>query len=162
MPCLYGGSYLRRMIQRVFVLAAIAAFCSCSGSGDSGSMERSWTPPAPGTIVAADSVRIVEDSLNNGFFGARLRVAEGNDGKAAFRYDIEMHYGKAEGKGIIVMPYGGENLRPLLRVQDERTIVMGFIPGELGGGDTSFHPYYRIDGSRVAIKLAPLASYKIQ
>jgi hypothetical protein len=147
------------MIYRAIALASLVAFCSCSGSKGSNSSQ--WTPPAAGVLVAADSVRIANDSLNNGYFSVYLRVAEGNRPNDAFRYSVEARYMKAEAQGTIAMPYGGKGLKPSLRIIDDRTIVMGFVPGELGGGDTTFHPYYRFDGSYLSIHMVPLAAYQI-
>ena|SRR2546423_433884 len=123
--------------------------------------ETLWIPPAPGTIVAADSMKVTGDALNNAYFSVRLSVGEGNIGKKnkGFRYDVHATYGKAVADGIIIMPFGGEHLKPLLRRGDGYNYIIGFIPAI--NGDTTFHEYYRIGGDKEFIKIVPLKGYTI-
>lgn len=150
------------MFIRVFLIAALTGLWGCSGESGS-SKEKAWTPPAAGTLVAADSIALQNDFA--GYFSVYLRVAEGNNPgpKSAFRYNLEAHYGAAEALGVIAMPYGGERLRPILRREDSLTMLLGFRPSDVPGiEDTTFHPYYKIGASRISIKLIPLASYSFE
>ena len=115
-------------------------------------------------IVAADSMKVTEDELNNGYFSVQLTVSEGNTGSHTdgFRYDLHATYGKAVADGLIIMPFRGERLKPLLRRGEGYTYFMGFVPGPEHGGDTSFHEYYRIDGGREYIRITPLKGFRIE
>ena len=126
---------------------------------------KDWTPPPAGTVVAADSMKVVEDQLNNAYFSVRLTVAEGNSGntKDGFKYDVHAAYGKATADGVIVMPYRGERLKPLIRRSEGYNYVIGFIPGELAGSnDTSFHEYYLIVGDPEYIRINPMKGFIIE
>ena len=114
-------------------------------------------------MVVADSMTIREDALNGGQFSVRLTVAEGNTGKATdgFKYDVHARYGQASAKGVIIMPYGGENLKPLLRKGDGYTFIMGFIPGRAYGSDTAFHEYYSIGVVNNYIRFVALKGFTI-
>ena len=108
-------------------------------------------------------MKVVEDALNDAWFAVQLRVSEGNTGRHTdgFRYELHATYGKAIADGLIVMPFRGERLKPMLRRGEGYTYFMGFIPGPEHGGDTSFHEYYRIDGDKEYIRIIPLKGFKI-
>jgi hypothetical protein len=146
-------------------------FMACNGPSSknedgtvSGSTRYAFTPPAAGTTVAADSIKVAEDHLNNSWFAVRLTVSDNNTGKrkAGFRYDVHASYGAAATDGLIVMPYGGEHLKPILRRGAGYSYIVGFVPGKEYGGDTAFHEYYRISAAKEHhIDIEPLNGFII-
>ncbi len=148
------------IISGIVLLAA----CSQRGEGNKNAASGSWTPPPQGTLVAADSIPVAEDRLNNAWFSVKLLAGGGYSGKKneAFRYDVLARYGQAEAQGEIVMPFGGERLRPLLRRGEGYSFIMGFIPGEEFGADTSFHEYYKISVVNEYIRITALNGFAIE
>ena len=122
----------------------------------------SWTPPPAGTIVATDSMK-VENAPDNTYFSVQMSVAEGNSGKRTegFKYNLHATYGNAVADSRIIMPFGGERMKPLLRRGDGYNYIMGFIPGDING-DNAFHEYYRIAGDKDYIRISPLQGYQVE
>ena len=101
--------------------------------------------------------------LNHAYFAVQLAVSEGNTGKPneGFKYDLHATYGPVVADGLIIMPYGGVGLRPLLRKGEDNSYIMGFIPGAAYGSDTAFHEYYRISLVNQYIRIVALKGFKI-
>jgi hypothetical protein len=125
--------------------------------------DSSWTPPPAGSVVAADSMKIVENYPDSRFFSVKLSVSEGNTGKhtESFKYDMHAKFGQAHADGRIIMPFGGERLKPLLRRGEGYSYIMGFIPGKAYGSDTAFHEYYHIIGGKDFVKIIPLKGFRV-
>jgi hypothetical protein len=142
-------------------LIALVLFGCGTPTTDEKKSWEGWTPPAAGTIVVTDSMKVSADSLNDFQFSVLLTVSENNAqaDRNGFRYDVQARYGHGEARGEVVMPRGGNNLQPLLRRDTGSTYIIGFIPGAAYGGDTSFHPYYLVKGSRQGIEVKALKSY---
>jgi hypothetical protein len=164
------GHYLRRVTRHsiyIILFSLILAACkgATTGSETDGkkTSKYSWDPPPAGTVVAEDSMKVVEDDLNNFYFSVRLSVADDNTtaSREGFKYNVHSSYGHAVVDGVIVMPYRGEHLRPLLRPGKGYSYIVGFIPGSDYGGDTAFHEYYRITGGRERIEISALSGYTI-
>lgn len=159
-------AYLRGVSRLPYILG-IVILAGCSGpsadKANRSTSEMTWTPPPAGTIVAADSMEVAEDELNHAYFSVRLAVSEGNTGKPTdgFKYDVHATYGQAVADGMIIMPYGGANLRPLLRKGEGYSYIMGFIPGAAYGSDTAFHEYYRISVVNEYIRIVALKGFNI-
>ena len=109
-------------------------------------------------------MKITGDPLNNFYFSVQLSVGADNAGEqtTGFKYDVHARYGHATAEGQIVMPYGGRNLQPLLRSSQGLTYIIGFIPGAAYDGDTVFHEYYRVTGSRDGIEIKALKGFTVQ
>ncbi len=158
-------------MTRISPIFILLFFLSCTNDHPGGSNAAeppailpSWNVPAPGTLIAADSVKATDAAPNDFYFSVKLTVpdiatAAGTHGPV---YDLHAAYGLAEANGVVVMPVGGEHLQPLLRRQDEHNFIIGFIPGKDYGGDSSFHEYYRVTGSRRDIQIVPLKGFSIR
>lgn len=161
-----GQTYLSRMPgTRYFSLLLIMASCSNTGQESAtGAQKPRWNPPAAGSPVVSDSMTVSLDPLNDFRFAVSLRVAAGQEPGTTqgFRYDVHATYGHAEADGMVVMPAGGEHLKPLLRKAGDTGFVVGFIPGKDFGGDSSFHEYYSIAVGKQGIAIKPLKSFTLQ
>ena len=151
---------------RIAFFSLVILLAGCTGTPNSHKAEQAegWTPPPAGTLVAADSMTVTEDQLNNAYFAVQLRVSEGNTYRHsdAFRYDLHATWGKAVKDFQIIMPFRGEKLKPLFRRGEGYSYYMGFIPGPEHGGDTSFHEYYRIDGGSEYMHVVPMKGFRIE
>ena len=119
-----------------------------------------WAPP-PGSMIAADSMRVSEEVLNKFWFSVRINAGDAQSSRGG-DYNIHAGFGNAVADGQFSMPRGGEHLRPILRRDTGYSFVIGFIPGAAFGGDTIFHAYYRVSGSRREIKIAAVNAFHIQ
>ncbi len=107
-------------------------------------------------------MRITEDKLNQFWFSARITTGDTEEWVKNGTYLIRAGFGNAVAASPFSMPAGGKDLRPLLRRDSGYSFIVGFIGGAPFGGDTTFHEYYRITGSRNEIKIAALKGYSIQ
>jgi hypothetical protein len=150
-------------------LLVVLLLAACNGSAPAGSEAGAtpWQPPAAGTTVASDSMK-VDDPLNNFYFAVKLTVSPENEhanGDYGFVYDVTTHYGPGAMTGTINMPPGGRSLKPLLRKAPEGgyKYIVGFIAGkDMGGDGQTFQELYAIEGSRETIAIKPLKSYRFR
>lgn len=126
---------------------------ACNGSGDKG---KNTTKLTPGSVIAVDSMRVVEDSLNNAWFSVKLLATDKSDNGT---YAINAAWGFNTAATEFTMPKGGEQLQPVLRKQAEPyTFNIGFHQE----GDTAFYDYYEIKGEKGAIRMKYIKAYSFQ
>jgi hypothetical protein len=111
---------------------------------------------APGTIVAADSMPVVEDKLNDFVFAVRViagkKVNKGH-------YDIEAAYGHNIAQSSFVMPKHDYPLIPVLkRTGEPYTYIIGFYTKD----DTTFYDYYQVRAERGTILMIYTKGYRFQ
>lgn len=160
-------------MQRIpLFLLSLLFFTACNSnpSADAGNGETSasWTPPASGTVVASDSMKI-EDKLNDFYFAVKLTTSHNNDkpgNNYGFIYDVDAHFGPNDAMSEITMPKGGKNLKPVLqKAEDEEYgYILGFIPSrQMGGDGKTFQPYYLVRavkaGMHTSIEIKALKQY---
>lgn len=150
---------MRSFCLFILVLVFLSGCRQPSAGTDKTTTSTEWTPPAAGSIVAADSMK-VDDKLNDFYFAVVLTSSHknkegGND--YGFVYDLDAHFGPNDAMSSITMPKGGRNLQPLLRKVDneEYGYIIGFIPGKSMGGDgNTFMPYYLVKAVKTAANVA--------
>jgi hypothetical protein len=150
-------------MQKYYALLLALFIIGCASSPDN-KEPKSWTPPPAGTVIAADSMPISNDPLIKHNFYIQLSVSPNNSqaSKYGFRYDLYARYAHGEANAELVMPLGGEQLRPIIRRDSGTVYTVGFIPGAAYGGDTSFHPYYRVSGKLSGIEVVAIKSYSFR
>jgi len=161
---------LKRFILSFCVAMLVMGLTACTNNIHSyqakqGTLsESTWTPAAAGSIIAIDSMVIKDDPLNKSHFAVKIRVplSPSSSNSSLAVYEVLAHYGVEEANGSISMPKGGEHLMPLLRKADEHSFIIGFIPGNEYGGDTSFHEYYKVEGRKGMITIKALNGFQIQ
>ena len=144
-----------------FLLAVcLLAACSANTTRDN-KTHKAYKVPAGGTVVAADSMKI-DDPLNDFYFTVRLISSKENDepGTVSIHYDIQADFGPNIANGKIVMPRGANDLPLSLRraADGSYNYTIGFTTG----GDTSFHEYYLVKGTKSAIEIKPLKAYSFE
>ena len=150
----------------IFFLLLLAA---CQSSPET--IKQGWIPPAAGTVIANDSMKI-NDKLNDFYFALKLTVSDENKETAidyGFVYDVVTHYGPNNAESKIMMPRGGKRLQPLVRKDpaNDNTFIIGFIPDKNMGGDgKTFKEYYAVKalvvGNITSIKLEKLKDYRFE
>lgn len=110
----------------------------------------------PGTVIATDSMRIVEDDLNTSYFSVKLLTTDKTD-KGTYAIDAAWGFNTAQTE--FTMPKGGEKLEPVLRrVQEPYTYEIGFRQE----GDTTFYDYYQVKGEKGTIRMKYLKAYSFE
>jgi len=97
-----------------------------------------YVAPKPGTVVAADSAKTLNDRLNE----FRYVVTVTADSAVKYGvYNVIAEDGPNIANGQFTMPHGAEHAVPLIRKgNDAATFVIGFHDGE----DTTFYDYYEV------------------
>lgn len=111
--------------------------------------------PVPGTIVAADSVKIAEDSLNNGVFSVKV-IADSAIANGV--YKVAVKFGSNTAEGGFTMPKGGEKLVPQLRKGSGDRYIIGFRQK----GDTTFHDYVEVSCQSNMTRIQYLYHYSFE
>ena len=124
---------------------------ACSG-GSTEAARPDFNPPPAGSTLAADSMRITEDVLNESYFSVRILATPQSAEKGI--YELAIAYGNNRATDGFTMPAGGERLQPLLRPgSDAHNYIIGF---EYKG---NFYAYVGITGSRNRIEVNYLKYY---
>ncbi len=136
-------------MKRTLVIS-ILVLAGCSAKNP---VTQNNKPLPTGTIVAIDSMPVVEDELNHFYFSVAIKT---NEQTSDGRYDVDIAYGPSTGVSAFKMPKGCENVRPVMRQGTEPyTYIIGFkMPN-----DTVFHEYYSVSGSRGRIEVKPIKGY---
>ena len=140
-----------RVMKSYIILAAAILFTACK-SGDSNKVD--YTKMPAGTLVAADSMRVVEDTLNNFHFSVRVLTNEKTADKG--QYAVKTAWGFNEGETAFTLPKGGEHFTQVLRRQPAPyTYNIGFNMDD----DTTFYDYFEVKGEYGTIKMRYTKSY---
>lgn len=160
-PCAdHMSTLLLRSMKYLNLLLVAILLLSCSapsgknGSGDVGSS--TYTPPAPGTIVATQSVPVVEDQLNQSNYRVTVQAT---DRSSKGTYNVNVVFGNNTAQSEFTMPRGGETLKPLMRKGEEPyTFIIGFRSED----DDTFYDYYQVSASRGMIEMKYLKAYSFK
>lgn len=126
-----------RKIRYLFV-ALIVAGCANSSDNKSEPTEPFYAP-AEGTIIAADSMPIVEDKLNDFHYIVKLSATpESTEGI----YLLDAAFGFNFARTEVVFPKLGRKIIPALRVDEQ--MPYSYIIGFRYDGDNTFNDYARI------------------
>ncbi len=129
--------------MRYFLLILFVLFISScrnaaerKGAGGKEYADEKYIAPAPGTVIAADSV-IIPDPLNELYFSVKIITNE-YSGKGT--YDIVVLHGYRDAVTQITFPKTDRYLQPVLKRVNEDEYVVGFHLEN----DTSFYDYYSV------------------
>lgn len=144
--------FLRSMkILSVFSIlcsACIISSCKYSSPKDN---NMPVTDSKAGTIIAADTIPITEDKLNNSTFSVTVLATD-----SVGTYDVEASWGNNFAQSTIKMPTGGEHYKPILRKSsNDYTYTLGFHFDT----DTIFHEYYQVSAQRGQIAMKYTRAY---
>ncbi len=138
------------MYYRPLIIVCCLLLLSC------GSKTPVRVAPAAGTVVAADSIPIAEDPLNESQFTVKVTATEASD---SGEYDIEATWGYNIANGTIRLPKDLEHATPAIR---RDTPAYNYMVGFFVEGDSTFHDYYSVAGERGAIKMKYVKTYYFQ
>jgi hypothetical protein len=144
--------FLHPMKKLAFI--AITLLNSCKSTVNQQKNNKSTLPA--GTVVEADSQRILEEKLNDFFFSVKIKTTATSD-KGNYTVNTEWGYYTAEGH--LTMPKGGEDLQPVLRKGEE---PYSYLIGFYFKDDTSFHDYYLIKGQKGMISMKYIKAYTFE
>jgi hypothetical protein len=142
----------------LFPLFAIMIFVTAchSGSSQAATESNSYTPPAAGTIVAADSMAVTSDPLNH--FSFSVKVVATQYSKTG-TYDVVAAWGPDVARATFTMPQGAGNLKPILQKgKDPNTYIIGFHYGN----DKKFYDYYQISDTNGQIEMKYTKGYSFK
>lgn len=146
-------------ILPLLVFATTCTLAACTGENketpDHNATETMEALPA-GTIIAADSMPVKEEQLNNFVFSAKVtttpKTAKGN-------YMVDAAWGYNTAQSEIIMPKNDYPLIPVLqRTAEPYTYIIGFYIK----GDTTFYDYYKISAQRGSITMGYTKGYRFQ
>lgn len=133
-------------------IAACLLLASCNSSNKSVDYA---TLPA-GTLLAADSIKVAEDTLNNTWFTVKLLTSDKTDKGI---YDINASWGGNIADTKFTLPKGAEKFRPALHRESEPySFMIGFHMAD----DTAFYPYYQVKAEQGTIKMNYVKSYTFE
>ena len=129
------------MKKLAFILVPLLAAC---GSSDSPQDIVHFYAPATGTVVAADSIPITEDNLNDLYYSVRLTATDSsNQG----RYELDASYGFNEAHSVMGFPRLTKTIRPAIRL--DTTMPYSYIIGFYYEGEQQFNNYARVSARKV-------------
>jgi hypothetical protein len=134
-----------------FAFAALFTMNSC---GDTATKKNDV--PKPGTIVAAESEPVVEDTLNHSIFAVQV-IADSNVKSGV--YMVKAAFGLNKSHGLFTMPKGGETFKPILR---KGNTPYSYIVGFNVPNDTTFHDYFLVSSDGNATKMQYVKSYSFE
>lgn len=135
-----------------FLLAVLLT--ACAGKQDGNGTATDCSSLQKGALLAADSMRVSEEKLNDFYFSVRL-LATGIKGN----YDVLAAYGPNDGNGRLVMPRGGEGLCPVLRPGPE---TYSYEIGFRQGNDSTFYPYFSVSWQEGQLLMRYTAAYSFE
>ncbi|MCB0698807.1 MAG: hypothetical protein H6551_10530 [Chitinophagales bacterium] len=128
-------------MRTLLYLSVIILLASCGADSNNGSNAdfEPFYAPAEGSLIASDSMRIIEDDLNELYYIVKLTATPtSNEGiyllDAAFGYN----YARSE----VSFPRLDKKITPAIRVDDE--LPYSYIIGFRYEGDKTFNDYARI------------------
>ncbi|PZF73824.1 hypothetical protein [Taibaiella soli] len=129
---------------------------SCQSNSSKQSTDATYTVPAAGTVVVADSMPVT-DGLNQ--FNFSVKVITNANSAGYGEYEVKASVGANEASGQFQMPKGGKNLKPILRKdEDAKSYTIGFHHGN----DTAFYEYYQVGYSPSGISMQYLKGYSFE
>ncbi|MBW7912979.1 MAG: hypothetical protein H3C54_04595 [Taibaiella sp.] len=128
------------MKKLAFILIPLLAAC---GSSESAEDMKHFYAPAAGTVVAADSIPITEDNLNDFYYSVRLTAT---DSSSEGRYDLDAAYGLNEAHSIMAFPKLTKTIRPAIRPD---SLPYSYIIGFYYEGEQQFNDYARVSARKV-------------
>jgi hypothetical protein len=143
--------FLRAMRYTIILLAGLL-FAACNAD----KKEKDYSKLPAGTLIAADSMSIAEDSLNQSQFSVKVtttaKTAEG-------KYGVQANWGYNPAETQFTLPKGGETFIPVLRKgQQPYTYIIGFnIPD-----DTTFYDYFQVQGNQGGIRMQYIKTYSFE
>lgn len=145
----------------VFIPAlAILALSSCDNAAGSKTTEATETVAEdiqPGKLMAADSMDVNEDELNNSTFAVQVISTEHSGHYGV--YKVAAHYGHNEATSEFTMPRGGEQLKPVIKKSSQPyTYDIGFYYN----GEPDFYDYYEVSANRGEIKMKYKKAYSLK
>lgn len=141
MEILSSTPKLRRMKR--FCLFLLIAFGSCGVNSPDEPIAHFYAPAA-NTIVAADSMKVEDDPLNELYFAIRLKAT---DSSSAGSYLMEAHYGFNEAKTEIRFPKLQQTIYPAIEV--DAGMPYSYLVGFRYKDDSVFHDYARLNAVRM-------------
>ena len=146
----------------VWLLLPLLLTLSCnnntrnSDSATSGKNEYGIAIPAPGTVVAADSM-VIPDPLNELYFSVRLVANEQSQNDI---YDVVVRYGFNDATTQISLPRGADKpLKPALKKSAQPfTYIVGFYHGD----DPAFNDYFLISAGRDKTEMRYIKTYSFR
>ena len=140
-------------MKQTTLLIFFAALClySCGSPKEEKKITKIF--PVPGTVVAIDSVPIVEDKLNNSRF---IISVVADSAVTSGVYDVDADFGPNFAEGQFTLPTGKEDLLPVMRRgKTPYTFIIGFrLPG-----DTTFYDYFEVSSNTKQTKMKYLKAY---
>lgn len=143
------------MKKLLYLLLLLLAACGNNGTGN---IDHFYAPAA-GTVVAADSIPIAEDNLNDMYYTVRLTATDSSD---RGQYAMDAVYGFNEAQSTIAFPKLTKPIRPAIRL--DTTLPYSYIIGFHYEGEQQFNDYARVsarkvDGLQSQIELRYLKAY---
>lgn len=139
---------------------AILALSSCNNEGTKTTDNTAQTVSEdikPGTLMAADSMAVIEDELNGAFFAVQVVATEHS---AHYRsYKVVAHYGYNEAASEFTMPRGGEHLKPVIK---KSALAYTYDIGFYYNGEPDFYDYYEVSANRGEIKMKYKKAYSLK
>jgi len=146
----------KKLLTSLCIIALLAVACNSKPQTTGEEQTNDYTPPAPGTIIAAKSMPITGDQLNH--FNFSVQVATNQYSKNG-TYDVTVAWGPETAKGAFTMPQGGGNLKPVIRKTDTAyTYIIGFY----SGNDKTFYDYYQVSGQKGNIEMKYIKGYSFK
>jgi hypothetical protein len=148
--------------MKYFIWLLVLTLSACGNTDNTADNDSvSFYAPAPGTVIAADSMRIKEDNLNELYYSVSV-TATGNSVEGA--YMLRAAHGYNEAQSEIKFPKLTQSLTPAIR-RDEQ-MPYSYIIGFKYDNDTTFNDYIRVFAKRMPgvatqIELRYLKSYYI-
>ena len=134
------------------LIAACAFMAACSDTKEGVDFA---SLPA-NTLLAADSMKVAEDSLNNTWFSVKLLTS---DKTAKGIYNISAAWGGNIADTKFTLPKGAEKFKPALhREAAPYSFMIGFHMED----DTTFYPYYQVRAEAGTIKMNYVRSYTFE
>ena len=141
-------------MKYVLSFTGILFFCVWTACNNIKPAKRNATEP--GMLVAADSMPIVEDRLNDLYFSIRLETTEKSD---SGEYYLEAAWGYNLAQTNIRYPKGLEDVRPVIRRNhDDYSYIVGFFTKD----DSTFHDYYNVSAQQGSIHMKYTKTYFLQ
>lgn len=111
----------------------------------------------PDIVIAADSMPVKEEQLNDFYFAVKLQTTEYTANYGT--YKVVAHWGHNNATTEFSMPKGGEDLKPVLkRGTEPYTYDIGFYYKD----EPEFYDYYRVSGDNGDIKMKYLKAYSFK
>jgi hypothetical protein len=134
-----------------FMGLLMVAACQPSGTETGGHTEP-ITAPAPGTVIAVDSIRHA-DALNT--FTFRVSITKAPE---AGVYTVDATDGPNRGITQFTMPKGAAEYPVVMRRDGTDRMAIGFRTPD----DTTFYPYYEVVSANKTIRAQYTNAYKFE